>query len=147
MWWREGRQLFYSKEKKKRVLSKSKVDFLILFACSIPSTAAGGSLYMSFIHSFHWSFKLGLNLSIASLILNIGHRLITSIGHYSRIRQSIMGVYRPKSLPKLDFRCSPADPSGGEGVGKPPGRGGGAGGRACDVFGFWAEGAGGRAVA
>jgi hypothetical protein len=37
--------------KKKRVLSKSKVDFLILFACSIPSTAAGGSLYMSFIHS------------------------------------------------------------------------------------------------
>jgi hypothetical protein len=49
VWWREGRQLFYSKEKR-RVLSKSKVDFLILFACSIPSTAAGGSLYMSFIH-------------------------------------------------------------------------------------------------
>jgi hypothetical protein len=56
-------------------------------------------------------------------------------------------VYRPNNLPKLDFRCSPPEPSGGEGVGKFPGRGGGAGGRACSVFGFCTEGAGGRAVA
>jgi len=47
-----------------------------------------------------------------------------------------MGVYRPKSLPKLDFRCSPPEASGGEGVGILPGREGGAGGRACSVFGL-----------
>lgn len=91
---------------------------------------------MSFIHSF-------TSLCVESKRRTSSHHKYWALQSFPSNLKVVCLVYRPKSLPKLDFLCSPPEPSGGEGVGKLPGRGGG--GRACNVSGFWTRGAEGRA--